>query len=104
MKIRIFCIISLILAVMSACTSRPSIPETFTSEDRTPKIYPDYKEVTVPCNIAPLNFYVDENKDNSVARFTIDGKEFTYGNGNKILITKMSGKKCSMHQKGKALK
>jgi hypothetical protein len=51
-----------------------------------------------------LNFYVDENKDNSVARFTIDGKEFTYGDGNKILIDEDEWKEMLNASKGKSIK
>ncbi len=31
--------------------------------DRTPEIFPDYKNITIPCNIAPLNFVVKEDGD-----------------------------------------
>lgn len=31
-----------------------------TAVDESPEIFPDYKDVTVPCNIAPLNFMIEE--------------------------------------------
>ena len=86
MKKRNLFIISAILALLTACTSHPSVPETFTEAGKRPVIYPDYKDVTVPCNIAPLNFSVMEKTDNSVARFTFDGGSYTYGDGHKIQI------------------
>ena len=48
--------------VMMGCTG-PSVPEAFTESDRLPKIYPDYTDVTVPVNIAPLTFQLDEAAD-----------------------------------------
>ena len=47
---------SLLLALAStfhACTPRPEAVQPAT----TPfEMYPDYRDVTIPCNIAPLNF------------------------------------------------
>ncbi len=42
------------------------------STDELPAIFPDYKDVTVPCNIAPLNFMV-EGAERVQAEFSIDG-------------------------------
>ena len=56
------------------CTN-PSVPEVFTETDRLPKIYPDYTNVTVPINMAPLTFQLDENADDMVARFAVDEDE-----------------------------
>ena len=39
---------------LSACSV--SIPENYTQADTLPKIYPDYIDVTIPVNIAPLAF------------------------------------------------
>ena len=38
---------------MAACTPTPSDSQLV---DELPPIYPDYTDVTIPCNIAPLNF------------------------------------------------
>lgn len=40
-----------------------------------PPIFPDYSGVTVPLNIAPLNFYVDDFCEKAEARFLIKGTE-----------------------------
>lgn len=54
MKMRFATIAIYALAVIvSACTERPS---EAVKVDELPKIYPDYVGVTIPCNIAPLNF------------------------------------------------
>ena len=39
--------------LLTACNNA-HIPETFTKVDKAPKIYPEYTDVTVPINIAPL--------------------------------------------------
>ena len=50
------CFIMLIL--LSACAV--SVPDTFTESDENIKIYPDYSDVTIPYNIAPLNFRIEK--------------------------------------------
>lgn len=42
--------------------------------DAEPSIFPDYKDVTVPCNIAPLNFSVtEEDADAAAVKVEYDG-------------------------------
>ena len=44
----------LVVAIIGAgCNERPT---NATSSDEIPAIFPDYTDVTIPCNIAPLNF------------------------------------------------
>ena len=53
-----------------SCTSRPtSIPTTFTELTDSAVIYPDYRDVTVPPNIAPMNFMV---RDASATEFVVE--------------------------------
>lgn len=40
-----------------------------------PSIYPDYKDVTIPNNIAPLNFRIDEEAEKLVVKITGRGPE-----------------------------
>lgn len=55
--------------------------------DRRPNIYPDYADVTVPCNIAPLNFHVDDPKGRVAAVFCYGGDSLTViGNDGDIEI------------------
>lgn len=56
-----------------ACS--PGVPESYTESQQLPRIYPDYVDVTVPRNIAPLTFEVDEEADGMVARYCKDGVE-----------------------------
>lgn len=52
--------ISAILAVLSLCACSTSLPETF-SDACAAELFPDYSYVTIPDNIAPLNFNVTED-------------------------------------------
>ena len=60
--------------VLVGCAS-PSVPETFTETNRLPKIYPDYTDVTIPINIAPLTFQLDEAADGMIARYAVGDEE-----------------------------
>ena len=44
-------------AIFAACGNQ--IPTTFSESEELPSIYPDYTNVTVPVNIAPLTFESD---------------------------------------------
>ena len=72
----------LILAVFScllvAC-DRARIPAEYTNSNALPKIYPDYADVTVPVNIAPLTFELDQAADEFVARYAFGDDEIICG-------------------------
>lgn len=53
----------------------PSVPSKFTQNDQLPTIYPDYTQVTVPVNIAPLSFLYDGQADEMVARYVVGSDE-----------------------------
>ena len=76
MKSRVLLYFFFYLAVMGC--SAPSVPEVFTDSPKLPKIYPDYIDVTVPINIAPLTFQLDEPADEMVARYAVDNKEIVF--------------------------
>ena len=61
-------------AVLYGCT--PRVPETSTDTRELPDIYPDYTEVTIPSNIAPLHFIVDEEADAYITRISYNGKKW----------------------------
>lgn len=73
MRIRNILYIGLCLAMMGC--SGPSVPEVFTESKDLPKIYPDYTNVTIPMNIAPLTFELDEAVDEMIARYAAGDKE-----------------------------
>lgn len=55
-------------------------------------IYPDYSGITIPCNIAPLNFSVKEAADKYVAVYKANGKELFRIHSTTATITVPSGK------------
>ena len=59
--------------LLVACGS--SVPTEYTKSDKLPAIYPDYTEVTVPVNIAPLSFEYDGQTDEMVARYAVGNDE-----------------------------
>ncbi len=67
--------------MMTACG--PQVPQDYTSSDKQPDIYPDYKDVTVPLNMAPLTFEMEHEAEQMVAHFSAGGEELTCG-GEKI--------------------
>lgn len=72
--------ITITLLILAACSTRhPSVPTDFRSVDVCPDIYPDYRDVTVPSNIAPLNFMMD-SVESIVAAIAYPGGSLTYGN------------------------
>ena len=62
-------LLTVVAAVLAACGNQ--IPTTFTESDKLPRIYPDYTNVTVPVNIAPLTFRLDEAADEMIARYSV---------------------------------
>lgn len=58
-----FCIATLALLLgfgIFALIARVELPKNAEEIARKPKIYPDYDLATIPCNIAPLNFQIEE--------------------------------------------
>ena len=75
-------ILAAAVALLTAC-SQTKVPADYTQSQEQPKIYPDYKGVTIPVNMAPLSFELDEHADEMVARYAVDGDEIVCGGGDK---------------------
>ena len=67
------------MMLLSSCASNPDVPASSKAAKCLPAIYPDYCDVTIPCNIAPLNFMLPADEYTAcVARITTaDGKQQT---------------------------
>ena len=78
MKKFLFLFIAAAAGLLASCG--PKVPQQFGQANRTPRIYPDYVDVTVPVNIAPLTFMLDEPADEVVARLSAPGVEVVCGN------------------------
>ena len=73
----------LVFSVFFASCSSWMEPES--ALDTEPAIFPDYKDVTIPCNIAPMNFMV-EGADRVQAVISVDGQEALRVSGKEGII------------------
>ena len=96
-KLNIFLATALLLA---ACGKQ--VPSDYKQSNLLPHIYPDYTNVTVPINMAPLTFQLEETADEVVARFSVDGEEMICG-GNQIVPDIDDWKQLAERAKGKAI-
>lgn len=88
---------------LAACSGHPSLPSNFTKADKEPAIWPDYRDVTVPPNIAPLNFMVD-SVDDVIAEVSFQDTKFNYGGkDNKVQIDEKEWHEMLTAAKGKSL-
>ena len=78
------------------------VPESFWEKDELPNIYPDYTNVTVPINIAPLTFEIDGKVDDMVARLSVGEEEVVCG-GPKIQPDADDWHRLAEAAKGKAI-
>ncbi len=94
------------LLLLSSCANHPDVPSSYKEVKCLPAIFPDYCDVTVPYNIAPLNFMMPAGKyEECVARFTTsDGQQQTYGNGVKVQIPEDEWHTMLDVSKGKSIK
>ena len=94
------------LLLLSSCAGHPDVPSSSKEVRNLPAIYPDYCNVTVPYNIAPLNFMLPADEyEACVARFTTsDGQQQTYGSGVKVQIPESEWHDMLNTSKGKSLK
>ena len=61
MRLRFLAYFALLILVLTSCTQKPD--ENTLPVNRSPSLIPDYSEITIPVNIAPLNFFVEEKGD-----------------------------------------
>ena len=89
-------------AVMLLMACGHQVPESFWEKDELPNIYPDYTNVTVPINIAPLTFEIDGKVDDVVARLSVGEEEVVCG-GPKIQPDVDDWHRLAEAAKGKAI-
>jgi hypothetical protein len=73
----------MVLSCLQACNSGPRTENTTTNA--RPVIYPDYTDIHIPVNIAPLNFRIEETGD----KYQVD---IFQGNGKSLSLTSRNGK------------
>ena len=99
-------LLAVVLVLLPSCVSHPDVPASAREAKSLPPIFPDYCDITVPCNIAPLNFMLPAGEyETCVARLTTpDGQQLTYGNGVKVQIPEEEWRLMAEAAKGKSLK
>ena len=91
----------LLMCLLTACGG-PQVPEQYAQSQATPLIYPDYEDVTVPINIAPLNFELLIQSDETVVRLSAADEEIVC-EGSKIRIDLDDWKALTTKALGKAI-
>lgn len=66
MKKAIYLIIYIATTLLTACQQTPGLPSSFHELGEQAVLYPDYRDVTIPANIAPLNFLVKDSLASAV--------------------------------------
>lgn len=75
------------LVLFASCNRHPAVPMQSVVTEQTIHILPDYVDVTIPPNIAPLNFSVlGDSITRCVAQIDYAGGSLTYGEGRKVII------------------
>ena len=84
-----------------SCRNKPA--NDFIISDLTPKLEPDYSDITIPPNIAPLNFIIKEKGESFYVKFSSEsGSEFdVYSGDGKVNIPVKKWKKMLYNNKGK---
>ena len=85
-------------ALLTACNS--GLPKEFRQSEALPNIYPDYTDVTVPINIAPLTFEIDGTPQEMAVRFTA-GQQEVICTGERSNPLPMTGRRWSRVLQGK---
>ena len=99
-------ILAAAIGLLASCASHPDVPGSSKAAKCLPAIFPDYCDVTIPCNIAPLNFMLPADEyEACVARLTTpDGSQQTYGNGVKVQVPLQEWRDMLAAAKGKRIK
>lgn len=70
-----------------ACGKKAELPSQFTTAQEQAVIYPDYRDIVIPSNIAPLNFLVKDNEaDECVAEFKGEKGSMLVASGDELTI------------------
>lgn len=95
---------ALMLLLLTAC-GRPQVPTDFKQSAQLPRIYPDYTNVTIPLNLAPLTFQLDgqtDRVDDMVTRFSVGDDQLVCG-GLKAQPAPADWRRLADKAKGKAM-
>lgn len=84
----------------------PEPPTEFATLDRAPTIYPDYRDATIPPNLAPTNFDVQESAARVLTRVFEEGNDRPAAvfSGNKIRFPERKWRRLLERNVGKSLR
>ena len=84
--------------ILVSCTVK--IPDDFIVSSKSIKIYPDYTNLIIPYNIAPLNFTINEDADTYITKiYSKKGLSITI-KGKNVLFKKDKWKELLLENKG----
>lgn len=81
-----FCVF-LAAVLMIGCQQKAELPSQFTQLEGEAVIYPDYKDVVIPPNIAPLNFMVEDSLATAVVAHLQCGEEELVAGGKGLTVS-----------------
>ncbi len=96
-------LLALSVLILHACNTKK--PEDWTEINRYPKLFPEYTELTIPANIAPLNFTILEPAEKYMVNVSSENGKAIQVSGTKpsIQIDVSKWKKLLEMNKGKGL-
>lgn len=75
-----------LILLLVGCEAK--LPSTYSKSKDTAPIYPDYIDVTIPVNIAPLTFSIEQEAEEYACRMTSGEKSYIYNGRNICPSTK----------------
>ncbi|MDA3929607.1 MAG: hypothetical protein PF541_11675 [Prolixibacteraceae bacterium] len=93
-----------IVVSLSSC-NKTDLPTEYATSETTPQIFPDYDGVTIPLNIAPLNFMIEEPGDNYIVQVssTKGNPILIESSSSSIQINQKKWKKLVQNNKGETM-
>jgi hypothetical protein len=68
-------ILSIIAPILLICSCSQQLPSEFKQVEGFPHLYPDFMDATIPVNIAPLTFEIDDPSDEIAVRYSCGDEE-----------------------------
>lgn len=105
----LICFILAIGIVLRSLIGTVKLPADAQELDYAPRLYPDYSDLVIPCNIAPMNFAIREEGSSYIARLAVEGgtsflvKGKKSKNGGTIQIPEGSWKELLDQARGKKI-
>jgi len=75
----------IIIATITLFTSCNSVPSTYQNNTSPANIFPDYSGISIPCNMAPLNFKLTDGSDKAIVTFASNNYKFKVKADNSVV-------------------